>query len=279
MERKYTFVMVTERERRLPVVVSGLGVEEFQGHITRKEGFPLFHLVLCQSGRGLLKIDGKEIEIHPKEVFFFEPNVPHEYEPLEEPWTTLWIVFEGFSARAVMDGGGFGRWEVAEVSDSEFFLERFERIYRLVTEQPNDNALQASAELYGLLAELGRESRIRSNGKENSGSAKLRLVTDYILDHPTQDITLEELATVAGVSVSYLCRLFKKEYAMTPVSYILRHKIYEAKKQLIAFPNKTIQEIAGGLGFHDMSYFGLVFRKSEGCTPRQFRSQYVGEGK
>jgi len=268
--------MVTEKDRRLPIVVSGIGVEEYQPKIIRETGLPLFHLVVCLKGKGVLKIDGKEFTIKENDLFYFDPDVPHEYYPLEEPWTTTWIVFEGYMGKSIMTSSYFGSYEIFHVDDIKTYLEKFESIYSLVSEKPADYILRASGELYNLLIWLGCNSPKSGSGRKDFAFIKLTKVTDYIKANYHRDIPLDELAKVADVSVSYLCRLFKKEFDMTPVEYILRIKTFEAKRMLISCPEKGIKCIAKDVGFNDVSYFGTVFKKSEGCTPKQFRQLYSG---
>ena len=268
--------MVTEKDRRLPLVVSGIGIEEQQPIIIREDGIPLFHLLLCIKGKGLLKIDGKEFIIKENDLFYFDPDIPHEYYPLEDPWTTMWIVYEGYMTKTIMTSAYFGSYEIFPVSDIKYFTKCFNKIYKLNSEKPADYILKSSCELYNLLVWIGCNSPRGGNIRKDSAFLKLNKVTDYIKENFYKDIPLDELAKIADVSVSYLCRLFKKEYDMTIVEYILQIKIFEAKRMLIASPNKGIKWIAKEAGFNDLSYFGKIFKKTEGCTPNQFRQLYSG---
>lgn len=268
--------MVTEKDRRLPIVVSGIGIEEYQTLKSRPSGLSLFHLVVCVSGKGLLKIDGKEFTISKGDLFYFDPDIPHEYYPLEEPWTTTWIVYEGYLGKRIMTSAYFGSYEVFHVSDLDQFIQKFQSIFSLIIDKPADFILKASGELYNLIIWLGCNSPKRNCERKDSTFIKLNKVTDYIKANYHKDISLDELAEVADISVSYLCRLFKKEYYMTPVEYIIKYKTFTAKKMLISCPEKGIKCIAKDVGFNDLSYFGMVFKKAEGCTPKQFRDHYSG---
>lgn len=268
--------MITERDRRLPIVVSGIGIEAKQPRIVREDGLNLHHLLFCTKGKGLLKIDGKEFIIKENDLFYFDPDIPHEYYPLEENWTTMWIVFEGYMAKSIMTSAYFGSYEFFSLSDTKLFVRGFNKIYKLNSEKPSDYILKSSSELYNLLIWLGCNSPHSGSERKDAAFKKLNKITDYIKSNYNRDISLDELADLADVSVSYLCRLFKKEYDMTIVEYILRIKTFEAKKMLISCPEKGIKWIAKEVGFNDLSYFGSVFKKSEGCTPKQFRQLYSG---
>ncbi len=85
-----------------------------------------------------------------------------------------------------------------------------------------------------------------------------------------QDITLEQLAEIAGVSVQHFCRCFKERMGMRPVEYLARRRIAQSK-HLLLNTDKSIEEIAQEVGYHGATYFGMVFRRYEGMTPSEFR--------
>ncbi|HKM34488.1 MAG TPA: AraC family transcriptional regulator [Lachnospiraceae bacterium] len=277
MKREYVFAMVLEKDRKLPLLVSGVGCEEFQNHIIRKTGIPLHHLVFCIAGMGTLKIDGKEYQIKNGEAFYFDPDIPHEYYPVEEPWTTLWIVFEGYSVKPILTAAHFGRCDVFPVKNMDEVIKNYNNIYKLISTRPDNYVLEASSSLYNLLTRVGCDSLIEKPDNTAHAYRKLNDVIEYIKVNYKREISLDEMAEIAGVSTSYLCKLFKQAYDMTPFSYIIRYRIYSAKKKLLNYPDKSIKSIAYEIGFNDCSYFGLVFKKMEGYSPNQFRSFYSKE--
>ena len=88
------------------------------------------------------------------------------------------------------------------------------------------------------------------------------------------------MAAVAEMSKSHFCREFKKVYGMTPVAYLNTYRISVAKF-LLATTEESMEIISGKTGFAKTSYFCAVFRKHEGCSPKQFRERqkaYYGTG-
>ncbi len=102
-------------------------------------------------------------------------------------------------------------------------------------------------------------------------SYRIIRVQKYIITNLTEDLTLEQLASVAETSPQHLSRLFKKECGMTITDYIRKQKIGEAKWMLQSSDN-PIYEIAEALGFSSQNYFCNVFRKETGMTPSEFKS-------
>ena len=100
----------------------------------------------------------------------------------------------------------------------------------------------------------------------------LRITLEYIDNHPTQDLSLEKLASMADMSVYHFIRLFKKTVGMTPHQYVINRRVDMAKK-LLKDSNMSISEIASQFGYN-ISHFTQFFRRAMGCTPKQFRQNH-----
>jgi AraC-like DNA-binding protein len=100
---------------------------------------------------------------------------------------------------------------------------------------------------------------------------KLRRVIAYIDARIGDNISLEDLAGVAGVSRFHFHRQFKKSLGVTPHDYLLRARIERAKGLLIE-SDLTVGEVSGAVGFVDQSHFSHTFRRLTAMTPRSFRN-------
>lgn len=99
---------------------------------------------------------------------------------------------------------------------------------------------------------------------------KLERVLTYIQTHLDQDITLVELANLAGMSSHYFACLFKQSIGFSPHQYLIDCRIKRAK-QLLAQQELPIVEICQQVGYQSQSYFTKIFRKHTGITPKKFR--------
>ncbi|WP_160724899.1 helix-turn-helix domain-containing protein [Bacillus sp. USDA818B3_A] len=100
------------------------------------------------------------------------------------------------------------------------------------------------------------------------------LCQEYIFNHLYEDLTLESLAEQLHLSPSYLSNKFKDETGETLKAFIQRNKIEEAKN-LLVYSNLNISEIYSVLNFYDQSYFIKVFKKFTGCTPKQYKNNFI----
>ena len=109
--------------------------------------------------------------------------------------------------------------------------------------------------------------------KRNLGSDAQKLVRQamaYLHERYTQPVSRLDLARYLGMSGDYLTYCFRKEVGMTPIAYLNRYRINQAKV-LLSESDKNITEIAMSVGFSDSSYFSRVFRRQVGVSPETFR--------
>lgn len=105
-----------------------------------------------------------------------------------------------------------------------------------------------------------------------SMSREMKLMIQYIEEHLTENIKLEDVAATAGVSYYYASGLFKKQMGVTMSDFIQQEKIGLAKKLLLV-DNLSIHETSQRLHFCSQSYFTKIFKKNCGMTPRKFLNQ------
>lgn len=108
--------------------------------------------------------------------------------------------------------------------------------------------------------------------KVNSKKEDYRLlqIEQFIIDNLDVAITTEDVAKYMYLSEKQICRIIKKDVNLTTKQYINSIKL-EASKQLLAYSQKTIDEIAEELGFSSAYYFNQFFKREEGYPPGVFR--------
>lgn len=97
------------------------------------------------------------------------------------------------------------------------------------------------------------------------------LAREYLDAHYADDISLESLAAIAGLSRFHFCRVFHKEIGVSSSTYQTQLRIAQAKKLLAQ--GFSIAKVATATGFYDQSHFGWHFKRQVGVTP----SAYIGK--
>ena len=96
-------------------------------------------------------------------------------------------------------------------------------------------------------------------------------VKSLMQDHLQDDLSVKEISERLGMSMYYMCHLFKRETGITIVDYKKELKIIKAK-DLLVNTDKRITDIAQECGFGGDSYFCKVFLEHELLSPTQYRT-------
>jgi len=127
-----------------------------------------------------------------------------------------------------------------------------------------------------------RDRIIRVYGSEIEKYAQLvdkrkqkpvRVAINYVADHYTEQISLEDTAAVVGLNPAYFSSLFTKQTGQNFSDYVILYKIKKACDYL-AEGEMNINEIADHLGFSDARYFSKVFKKKMGIKPTEYKKIY-----
>jgi AraC family transcriptional regulator len=100
-----------------------------------------------------------------------------------------------------------------------------------------------------------------------------RAVCDYIEDNLDEDLSLDTLAELVGMSAEHFCRVFRQSLGLPPHRYVL-HKRIERAKTILANRAVPITNAALELGFGGSSQFARTFRRWTGVTPSEFRKAF-----
>jgi AraC family L-rhamnose operon transcriptional activator RhaR/AraC family L-rhamnose operon regulatory protein RhaS len=96
----------------------------------------------------------------------------------------------------------------------------------------------------------------------------------YIDHHYRIDISVPHLAGLANLSVNQFHRVFHAATGTSPIDYVNRRRIADAKESLLA-TDVPITRLAFDLGFSDSNYFSRVFKKYVGTSPTGFRRRLL----
>jgi AraC family transcriptional regulator len=104
---------------------------------------------------------------------------------------------------------------------------------------------------------------------------RLRRVLDFVGDNYERDVSLAELAGVAGTSTFHFAREFKRATGTTPHQHLIRFRV-ERAKSLLAESDLPLAEVGLRAGFSHQSHFTRLFRRLTGTTPNSYRLAHAG---
>jgi AraC-like DNA-binding protein len=106
--------------------------------------------------------------------------------------------------------------------------------------------------------------------RKNRNLARLQPLLHYIERHFAENISVEDAARLVGMSNSHFMRNFRAVTGQVFTCYLNRYRIARAQ-QLLVTTDRSIASVSQDVGFCDQSYFGVLFRRFVGTTPREYR--------
>lgn len=131
----------------------------------------------------------------------------------------------------------------------------------------------SSARLFDRLWSILR-TLLQDTPKEMPASHELiDSIRSYLAANYHCAVSLEEVARRYGFTPSYLIKAFKRQVGESPLQYLIRLRMDEARRLLSAAPELEIGEIGEIVGYADPHYFSRIFRNLNGVTPTEFRAR------
>lgn len=112
---------------------------------------------------------------------------------------------------------------------------------------------------------------LREELASNHYNGMIKKAKEYISEHyANEDISLNEVASSVFISPSHFSALFSQKTGQTFVKYLTDMRMNKAKELLKCSDMKT-SEIGYSVGYKDPHYFSYIFKKTQNCTPKQYR--------
>lgn len=132
------------------------------------------------------------------------------------------------------------------------------------------NVTEADLKDY-LCAILQRVIDLRDQASSNQCRGLLKQALAYIDGHFTEEsLSLNQVAREVNISANYLSAVFSQEVGATFTEYVTGKRM-ELAKELLRTTDKRSGEVAVAAGYKDPHYFSFLFKKTQGCTPRDYR--------
>jgi AraC family transcriptional regulator len=142
---------------------------------------------------------------------------------------------------------------------------------------PDNGKLYAESLANILALHLVRHYSTPSNGHRRFigglSGRKLRLIFEFIEANYARDLSLAELAAVAGMSTFHFAREFKRTTGTTPHQYLMKLRI-ERAKELLSKSEMPLVDVSFQAGFSHQSHFSRLFRRLTGTTPQSYRLRF-----
>lgn len=237
--------------------------------------YPGHKILLCLKGRGFIRHKDRTWPVDTGQIAWIHNDPDTAHWPVEgSPWEMLWIRVDGPHMDHI--------YQVLTSSGSPVFaginfktaLAIYKRVIRIMTTRPMamEAALHAEAAQLIQLLFASRHEAIPAAADKPEIPRSLQKPIEAMRLNFNQPLRVGQLAEMAGMSVSNFFRNFKAATGTSPIDWLKRERINQAKKRLIE-TDDTIAEIADATGYYDQFYFSRDFKRMTGVPPSHYRAR------
>lgn len=247
------------------------GVELYQAHIVRHAFEPHTHnaygLGAIESGVERFRYRGSEHLAPPDSLVLMNPDELHTGRAeTEQGWRYRMVYLDADVLSAL---SGDEDWWFADAVGHD--SQRARRVGHLVQALwTADDALAFDSHLSVLIDALRPAARIGRAARPQAAQ-RFAVVIDFMRARLDDVLTLEMLASVAGLSPFHFLREFKRAYDATPQQMLMALRLFDAKQRLAA--GESPASVAAAAGLSDQAHLTRAFVQRYGVTPGRYQQQ------
>lgn len=162
-----------------------------------------------------------------------------------------------------------GRFEVTR--DLKSYIQLFKHEFEKNPVPDNENLLHLAALISSTIIELGIYHVVPQQKETWSYQKGVSEVAAYMNQHFQDNLSIDQLASMCGLTKNYFISAFKRSMGETPYSYLSKLRISKAKI-LLETTDLSIQEVAAECGFQKANTLTTLFKNNTTMTPSQYRS-------
>ena len=235
---------------------------EYRIHRSSDFQINVFEYVL--KGEGEIMLDGVWKSVREGDIYILRAGEEHNYRSQrKDPLHKIWINYTADYMLPLLDSY---RIE-SGIYRSRAAVKYFDELHRDFLNQPSvsSRVFEIAKCVNNIVSSLSAEKNSHAEGDAYT----IRRILDGSV---YGSISLDDLSDEMHMSKSNIIRVFKREFGITPYTYLLDLKI-EASKILLESTKMTVKEIADRVGIYDSHYFSNLFYKHIGVRPRDFRKE------
>lgn len=154
----------------------------------------------------------------------------------------------------------------------DFVTKQFNNLFTSSNLPHPQKEIENTISLLNILSFFFNHCNVTIKGNQNESNI-IGQAVHYIKLHYSEQITSRDLAYKLGYTTNYFIKLFKNNIGVTPLKYIKRTRLEEAKNLLLS-TDLNVNLIMQKVGFLDFSYFSKCFKARYGVSPQNYRNLY-----
>lgn len=241
---------------------------------------PYYEIYYLLSGQCRVFINHSIYTLFPGDMVLIPPQILHKmlYET-DQPAERITVSFTAEYSKNFRRSCDEASWNhifsrpklTIPTSSQTSLLPLLEQLLREARGLDAYSSIQTKALLFQLLALIGRcQDDSQAPQILDQAQTAIQEAARFIYEHYEENLTLADAALVAHMNTTYFSKKFKESTGFGFKEYLTNIRLQKAA-QLLSATGISITEIAVICGFSDGNYFGDVFRKSFGVSPRNYR--------
>lgn len=246
------------------------------GHFLYKPGYSLernsydsFLIMYILNGSAKIETKNFSGTACEKDFVFLNCYEYHKYST-ENGYDCLWLHFDGISAAGCYHMVTARMGNIFHIHGSRPIADKMYEILHMFSSGNQISEPYLSKLITDILT--GFLMSENKTSKRSRFDVSMENILSYINEHFREALTIDDLASAAGLSPYHFIRTFKQSTGYTPHEYLLDTRIENAK-YLLTTTSMTSKDICFETGFSSESVFCASFRKKTGLTPSDYRSQ------
>lgn len=253
----------------------------FTDHAFERHSHDCFAIGLTTYGVQSFRCKGERYNSQVGDFVLFNPDEDHDGSQgtADGFRYTIWYVPDDFVSSCLADEGGlaasryFSSPHIADRRMAATFRQLSAGLQEMPAESLRAESIMRSF-LGTMLSRHGERPRLADSLPHNVGTATLARVRDYIRTYYQRDVTVSDLAAVAGLSRAHLTRAFSSAFHTPPHVYL--NTVRVAQAQTLIRLGVPLATVALECGFADQSHLTRRFKGSIGVTPSEWRKMACG---
>lgn len=213
-------------------------------------------------------VDKKEYTAKAGETVILNCFSPHEYYT-KNHLESIWVHINGLNCMDLYHEITKRDGNIVKCGDSKHVEKMLLRIFQSMERDNKPSEINTSLEIYKIFNELLSPQHFSIKNNE-SYEESIQKAKKYILEHLSENLTVQNIATQIPMSTSHFSRVFKNQTSFSPYEYVLVTRLTKAK-EILQKTNIPVSQIAYETGFNSESNFIYFFTLNTGISPTKFR--------
>ena len=237
----------------------------------------LVEILIVDDGAGIFIIDGERYTAKKGDLILYNSGSVHdEFGGSGNELSTYCVALSNLKLVDLKAVNKILPDEYSPILPSGEYFDEMLNIFRAIERESYRPSGAETANLLALALVAKICSLLKTHGlpRREKILSVSQLAKDFIDEHYTENIRLEDIAASVGADIYKLSKVFKADIGISPMRYVILRRIGEAQNLLIN-TDMTITRIALSVGYNNSNYFQNVFKEFMQMTPREYRKRWT----